>query len=66
MRGALFLLVTVFFFIATYKREKIFYQDNNDQRGLSGFYFNALDFLTSIGYRLIIPLVTVAMIQGGV
>ena len=33
-------------------------------RGVSGSYFNVSDFLTWIGYRLIIPLVIVAIEQG--
>ena len=43
---------------------KIANRQNNDQRALSCIYFNVSDFLTWIDYRLIIPLVIVAIEQG--
>ena len=43
---------------------KIANRQNNDQRALSCIYFNVSDFLTWLDYRLIIPLVIIAIKQG--
>lgn len=54
-----------YFFQNNYIKEwKNVYQQNNDIRGVSSYYFNVSDFLTWISYRLIIPLVIVAIEQG--